>query len=58
MNVGEMAIVCESPFKLPRMATKIEDYIGRLMLKAERDDGHVARTQTSKEKRPLRWPNF
>jgi hypothetical protein len=43
MNVGEMAIVCESPFKLPRMATRIEDHIGRLMLKAERDDGHVAR---------------
>jgi hypothetical protein len=32
MNAGEMAIVCESPFKLPRMATRIEDHIGRLML--------------------------
>jgi hypothetical protein len=43
MNVAEMEIVSQVPFKLPRMATKIEGHIGRLMLKAERDDGHVAR---------------
>jgi hypothetical protein len=43
MNVAEMEMISQVPFKLPSMATKIEDHIGRLMLKAERDDGHVAR---------------
>ena len=43
MNVAEMKMVSQFPFKLPRMATQIEDHIGRLMLKAEREDGHVAR---------------
>mgnify|MGYP003624954777 FL=1 len=43
MNVAEMEVVSQVPFKLPSMATRIEDHIGRLMLKAERDDGHVAR---------------
>ena len=43
MNVAEMEVVSQVPFKLPSMATRIEDHIGRLMLKAEREDGHVAR---------------
>jgi hypothetical protein len=43
MNVAEMEVVSQFPFKLPSMATKIEGHIGHLMLKAERADGHVAR---------------
>ena len=43
MNVAEMEVVSQLPFKLPRMATKIEGHIGHLMLAAERKAGHVAR---------------
>jgi hypothetical protein len=43
MNVAEMEVVSQVPFKLPRMATKIEGHIGRLMLAQERADGHVAK---------------
>jgi hypothetical protein len=42
MNVAEMKVVSQFPFKLRRLATTIEAHIGRLMLEAEREDGHVA----------------
>jgi hypothetical protein len=47
MNYAEQEMVANNPFTLSTMATTIEKRVGRLMLKAERKAGHVAKAPFS-----------
>jgi hypothetical protein len=47
MNDAEKQIIANNPFTLSTMATMIEGYVGKVMLKAERKAGHVAKSPLS-----------
>ena len=47
MNYSEQEMVANNPFTLSTMATRIEEKVGRVMLKAERMAGHVGRAPLS-----------
>jgi hypothetical protein len=47
MNYSEQEMVANNPFTLSIMATRIEETVGRVMLKKERMAGHVGRAPLS-----------